>query len=367
MSGTYLVFGGVGFVGRNLVTYLVNSPAVAHIVVVDKVPPAMAWLNEEHKAAFDSDKVTFKSCNLVHASNFSRITELGVTFDYCINLAGESKYGLSKEVYDERVFQISANCANYANDQKVKMYVEVSTAQVYGTSGKLSTEESKTSPKFDFDASKLKAEKNLEQISGLNYVIVRPVCVYGPGDRIGCIMSQLVIGSVYNYLQETMRLIWSKAMSLNTVHVEDLCLAIAHLISEGQCGEVYNIVDEGDTSIDMICRAVSQVFEIKYEYLGAAMSALAQLSLQDIANDVNEKHMVPWSEMCVRDSIENTPLSPFVYPCQLENLNIKASGDKLMKTGFVLKYPVLSEECLKGILDGYVKQRLFPTPGPKGK
>ena len=47
---------------------------------------------------------------------------------------------------------------------------------------------------------------------------------------------------------------------------------------------------------------------------------------QDIANDVNEKHMVPWSEMCVRDSIENTPLSPFVYPCQLENLNIKASG-----------------------------------------
>ena len=37
MSGTYLVFGGVGFVGRNLVTYLVNSPAVAHIVVVDKV------------------------------------------------------------------------------------------------------------------------------------------------------------------------------------------------------------------------------------------------------------------------------------------------------------------------------------------
>ena len=243
--------------------------------IIFQVPPAMAWLNEEHKAAFDSDKVTFKSCNLVHASNFSRITELGVTFDYCINLAGESKYGLSKEVYDERVFQISANCANYANDQKVKMYVEVSTAQVYGTSGKLSTEESKTSPKFDFDASKLKAEKNLEQISGLNYVIVRPVCVYGPGDRIGCIMSQLVIGSVYNYLQarllnillypemeqiileiekhsnfikfsyfvtfcfqETMRLIWSKAMSLNTVHVEDLCLAIAHLISEGQCGEV---------------------------------------------------------------------------------------------------------------------------------
>lgn len=38
-----------------------------------------------------------------------------------------------------------------------------------------------------------------------------------------------------------------------------------------------------------------------------------------------------------------------------------------MKTGFVLKYPVLSEGCLKGILDGYVKQRLFPTPGPKGK
>ena len=54
---------------------------------------------------------------------------------------------------------------------------------------------------------------------------------------------------------------------------------------------MYNIVDEGDTSIDMICRAVSQVFEIKYEYLGAAMSALAQLSLQVKASGDNYKSL----------------------------------------------------------------------------
>lgn len=42
---------GVGFVGRHLTTFLVTNQLCSKVRVVDKVPPATAWLNEEHKVS----------------------------------------------------------------------------------------------------------------------------------------------------------------------------------------------------------------------------------------------------------------------------------------------------------------------------
>lgn len=60
---------GCGFIGRHLVSYLVNNKLASHIRVVDKVPPQMAWLNENHQQAFSSSLVEFKSANLVNPGN----------------------------------------------------------------------------------------------------------------------------------------------------------------------------------------------------------------------------------------------------------------------------------------------------------
>lgn len=72
-SATFLfffyLFSGCGFVGRHLVSYLVEDDLVNHIRVVDKVPPPMAWLNEKHQKAFSNAKVEFKSANLLNPGN----------------------------------------------------------------------------------------------------------------------------------------------------------------------------------------------------------------------------------------------------------------------------------------------------------
>ena len=47
-------------------SYLVDNKLVSNIRVVDKVPPPMAWLNEEHKAIFENPIVEFKSSNLLN-------------------------------------------------------------------------------------------------------------------------------------------------------------------------------------------------------------------------------------------------------------------------------------------------------------
>lgn len=67
MSLNVLVLGGVGFIGRNFVTYLVKNALVAHVRVVDKVLPATAYLTPSQKEAFSDPKVEFKQANLVNA------------------------------------------------------------------------------------------------------------------------------------------------------------------------------------------------------------------------------------------------------------------------------------------------------------
>ena len=61
-----ILFAGCGFIGRNLVEYLIENDYVSAVRVVDKVPPQTAWLNEKHQELFNNPKVHFKSANLIN-------------------------------------------------------------------------------------------------------------------------------------------------------------------------------------------------------------------------------------------------------------------------------------------------------------
>jgi nucleoside-diphosphate-sugar epimerase len=116
-----LVLGGVGFVGRNVVQWLVAHNAAKHIRVVDKVLPSVAFLGKEHKEAFANGMVKFKQGNAqstgASVSSLSFTSQIsspllfispspplvslekmfklknGEKVDYVINLASETKYG----------------------------------------------------------------------------------------------------------------------------------------------------------------------------------------------------------------------------------------------------------------------------------
>lgn len=52
-----------------MVTYFVNNGLVSHIRVVDKTPPFLAWLNNQHTTAFNDKAVEFYSANLINQGN----------------------------------------------------------------------------------------------------------------------------------------------------------------------------------------------------------------------------------------------------------------------------------------------------------
>lgn len=68
---------------------------------------------------------------------------------------------------------------------------------------------------------------------------------------IPCTAPRLIIGAVYKQLAEKMKLLWTKDLKMNTVHVRDVVRALWHLKDAGPPGEIYNLVDKGETSEEM--------------------------------------------------------------------------------------------------------------------
>ena len=102
-----------------------------------------------------------------------------------INLAAETKLSQAEEIYKERVLGLSVACGQEAAKRNVKVFIEVSTAQVYDSDKDASDESDKIKPWTTFAKFKYQAEEELRKIAGLNLIIVRPAIVYGVGDVSG--------------------------------------------------------------------------------------------------------------------------------------------------------------------------------------
>ncbi|KAI9326148.1 hypothetical protein DFJ73DRAFT_867078 [Zopfochytrium polystomum] len=371
MAPKVLVLGGVGFVGRNFVAHLVKNNLADKIRVSDKALPATAYLSPSHKAVFEDPRVEFKQANLVNPAAIEKVFTLddGSQFDYVFNLAAETKYGQSDEVYQEKVFSLSVACAKEAAKRSVKVYVEVSTAQVYESDKKPSTEEAKLKPWTSIAKHKLKAEEELKKIAGLNLVIVRPAVIYGPGDQLG-ITPRLIIGAVYRQLKKEMKLLWTKDLKIHTVHVNDVTRAlwaVAATPEEGglrkgavKPGEVYNLADENDTDQGSINSHLQTIFGIETGFQGTIISQFAKLNLDSVTEDVNDEHLQPWSELCKAAGIVNTPLTPYLDKELLKDNALSVDGSKIKSIGFTYEAPKMTDAALREVITEFEATGIWP-------
>jgi len=358
-----IVLGGLGFIG-NLVQYLVENNLVGKIRVADKVLPDLAGLNEVQMKIFkgEGSVVEFKQANLAREVMVNKVfDQTDFKIDYVFNLAGETKYSQTEEVYKENIIDVSVTCAKAAAKAGVKRFIEVSTAQVYTGDKKSSTEDDKTKPWTKLAKAKLEAEEELKKITGLNLIIVRPAVVYGPGDILG-ITPRIITAAVYKHLGETMEFLWDKELKMHTVHVEDVCAALWFLTSHGNSGEIFNLADTGDTDQGSINKLLENIFGIKTGFMGTIKSKLAtSVAMKTVAETANEKHLKPWSDLCKAKNITNTPLTPYLDEELLYNNAYSVDGSKIVKSGFNYKHPQVKEETLRETIKGFVSLGYFPA------
>jgi len=200
----------------------------------------------------------------------------------------------------------------------------------------------------------------LREIKGLPLIIVRPAAVYGPGDNLS-IMPRLIAGAVYQFLGENMEFLWDGDLRLHTVHVDDVVAALWHLANNGTVGEVYNLADTNDTTQGSLNKHFEKIYGIKTSFMGNISSKFATgLAAKTVADNVNEKHLKPWSGLCKDNGITNTPLTPYLDEELLYNNALSVDGRKITQTGFEYRVPSMTTESLIEEINYFVDLGFFP-------
>lgn len=362
MSKKVLVLGGCGFIGRNLVKYLVDNNFASKIRVVDKKIPEMVGLSKTYSGAFE--KVEFVQANLVNQEAVSEVfvdKEGSGSFEIVFNLAAETKLSLEPEAYKEGIVDLTARCAKEAAKHNVEKFVHVSTALVYEPTSKPKDESGKLGPWTSIAKASLQAEDELKKIAGLNYVVARPAIVYGPAD-VGGLGPRIVIASLYKKIGKPMKLLWGAQLKLHTVHVNDVVHALWFLVKNGANGKVYNLADKNDTDQGKLNEIWEKIFGIKTGFKGKITSQLlTTVSMSAVAEEVNSRHIDPWAAMCKESGISYSRLTPYLDEEYLYNNDLSVDGSAIEKEGFSYEHPTVTVDGIRDVIKEYITAEWFPA------
>ncbi|KAG0008145.1 hypothetical protein BGZ80_003808, partial [Entomortierella chlamydospora] len=268
-------------------------------------------------------------------------------------------------IYEDRIYKLSINCAKEAVKRGAKVFVQFSTGDIYEGSGSASKEDSKTKPWNTIAEYKLKVDKELQEMEGLNVIILRPAVVYGVG-AMGGLTPRLICGRVYMHEKKKMEFLWTKDLRINTVHVNDVAKAIWHTsnwyISNDKSGPViFNLADDNDTDQEAVNTHIRAIFGIETGFQGTVVSQIAKLNMKDATEEINELHLAPWSDILKAHKITTSPLTPYLDQELLLNNALSLDGTKICtSTGFTYDHPKLTTESLKEVIADFQELGIWP-------
>jgi len=267
-------------------------------------------------------------------------------------------------MYETNIRDVAKLTAAASLKNHVKRYIHVSTAQVYAppksSQKNPSKEDAKIAPWTDIARAHAEAEEALKAMPGLNFVIVRPAIVYGPGDVYG-ITPRLMTGSVYKETGSKMNTLYTKDLQLNTVHVKDVAKALWLLISKGDSGSVWNLADKGATDQGKMNALLEEVYSIKTSFLsGLEMTGAKALGTKWLVSYVNDLHLKPFSDAMKKYGIQDTPLTPYLDEELIKDNDTWVDGCAIESLGFKYDHPEPTGPLLKEVLNDYVAKKFFP-------
>ena len=239
----FLVTGGAGFIGSNLVMYLLGKYKDVRVVNLDKLTYAG---NLENLESVQGDpRYVFEHgdiCDRAVVDNV--VARHGV--DAIINVAAESHVDRSIQGAAEFI-RTNVGGTNVlleaAKEHSIKKFVQVSTDEVYGSLGPEGafTEETPLHPNSPYAASKAAADLLVlahHHTHGIPAVITRCSNNYGPFQ----FPEKLIPLMIVNAMNDKPLPVYGDGLNVRDwLFVTDHCSAIDKVLHHGKAGEVYNI------------------------------------------------------------------------------------------------------------------------------
>lgn len=271
---TILVTGGAGFIGSNLVHYLLEKDDIT-VINLDKL--TYAGNTESLQDVIDNERHIF-----VHGDVGDRELLNSLLIKYepsaVMHLAAESHVDRSIDGPGEFIetnvvgtFQLLEAARSYWNnldtlEQQNFRFIHISTDEVYGSLSAQGyfTEESRYQPNSPYSASKAASDHLVRayfHTYGLPTIITNCSNNYGPRQ----FPEKLIPLMILNALEDKQLPIYGSGQNVRDwLYVEDHCRALYSVLVSGRPGEVYNIGGNNEkTNLEVVNTICCQLDEIR--------------------------------------------------------------------------------------------------------
>ena len=193
-----LVTGGKGFIGSKIVEMLSNDHQVTvvdnhdtyGIMTKEQLNKLYVWRtrnwNPKNVVVIDGDVLDRLVCLKAFSHNPDIVIHLA-TYPRAKIVDSDPILGIPK------VINTTTNLLWHSSKFNVKKFVYVSSSMIYGDFKDGTREDGKTKPKNIYGEAKLTGERMVKLFAkrdGLNYNVIRPSGVYGPGDMPDRVVSK---------------------------------------------------------------------------------------------------------------------------------------------------------------------------------
>ena len=231
MNKSILVIGGTGFIGRNLIKFLLKKKFNISSISLKK----KKIKKQKNLKNFFFDVSNKKKCSLFFKNR---------KFDYVINLAGyvdhRSFFSKNTNIINYHLLS-TINTVYYLNKKNLKKYIYVGSSDEYGLNKSPQNENYREMPISTYSFSKTAATHFLQMIArseNFPSVILRIFLTYGPDQNINRFIPQIISGCLKDDKFKTS----SGEQIRNFCYIDDVIRAIyLSMISKKSIGQVFNI------------------------------------------------------------------------------------------------------------------------------
>jgi dTDP-glucose 4,6-dehydratase len=270
-----LITGGAGFIGSNLVEYLMENYPDYKIVVLDLL--TYAGDLENLKSVKNKKNFTFVHGDICNRSLVERIFQ-HYYINNVIHLAAESHVDNSisnPDVFIETNIKGTFTLVDVAykywmkkpflfkNGFEDNRFLHVSTDEVYGTLGEkgLFTEETPYAPNSPYSASKASSDlivRSYHHTYGMNTVITNCSNNYGPKQHDEKLIPTVIRKAL---LGQNIPIYGDGKNIRDWLYVTDHCSGIMRAFKYGKSGEVYNIGGKNERNNNYIANKICELLD----------------------------------------------------------------------------------------------------------